>query len=120
MKAGLLIQNLSHPPKKPQPRDLTLIHCGKRELDFIQKVYKIQKADNSLTVSQKINKIWGPGKYFFQHFFGCCHPAFPKYKIKCDLFADIKYKVQHRAIHHFSQGVGARFLAGENNLDSVQ
>ena len=40
------------PPKKHRPGH-TLLNCGKRELDFIQKVYKIQKADNSLTVSRK-------------------------------------------------------------------
>lgn len=48
---GPLIQNT--PPKKNHRPGHTLLNCGKRELDFIQKVYKIQKADNSLTVSQK-------------------------------------------------------------------
>lgn len=47
-----------------------------KELDFIQKVYKIQKADNSLTVSQKINKFWGPGN-FFLHFLVVVASGFP-------------------------------------------
>lgn len=45
----------THPSKKKKnhkPGHI-LLNCGKRELDFIQEVYKIQKADNSLTVSQK-------------------------------------------------------------------
>lgn len=43
--------------------------------------------------------------FFFKYFFlCCCHPAFPKYKIKyCDLFAGIKYKSQLRAMRHFPQ-----------------
>lgn len=83
-----------------------------KEFDFIQKVYKIHKADNWLTVGQKINKFWEPGS-FLKTFCGC-HPAFPKYKIKCDLFAVIKYKAQLRA----QPGSRSWALAGENNLDS--
>lgn len=46
----------THPRKKNKKNHKPghiLLNCGKRELDFIQEVYKIQKADNSLTVSQK-------------------------------------------------------------------
>lgn len=62
---GALIQN--PPPQKKKNTHKpghVLLNCGKRELDFIQEVYKIQKADNSLTVSQKINKFWGRALLF--------------------------------------------------------
>ena len=50
---GPLIQNPPRQKKKNHKPGHVLLNCGKRELDFIQEVYKIQKADNSLTVSQK-------------------------------------------------------------------
>lgn len=56
----------THPRKKPA-QDIHFFTVEK-ELDFIQKVYKIQKEDNSLTVSQKINKFWGPGNFYIKHF----------------------------------------------------
>ena len=48
----VLNRSSKHMKQKHRPGH-TLINCGKKELDFIQKVYKIQNADNSLTVSQK-------------------------------------------------------------------
>ena len=41
------------------------------------RVYKTQKAGNSLTVSQKINKFWGPGNFFKTFFFWLLLSGFP-------------------------------------------